>query len=50
MPTWIWILALVTLIGGPCVGVWWWLVRVPADRGEVVSSAWLDEHIRGRRD
>ena len=50
MPTWIWIPALVLTIGGPCVGIWWWLVRIPGDRGAHVSTGWLDEHIRGRRE
>lgn len=32
------------------VGVWVWLVRDPTDGGQSVSSSWLDDHIRGRRD
>jgi hypothetical protein len=34
---------------GVVVGLWWWLGRTPPDRGSHVSSAWLDEQTRGRR-
>jgi len=50
MSAWIYVPALVVLMGVPCLGLWWWLVREPGDRGASVSSTWLDEHIRGRRD
>jgi hypothetical protein len=37
-------------IGLPCVGLWWWLGRTPPDRGQFISDAWRDEHVRGRRE
>ena len=45
-----WVTAILILIGGPCVGLYWWLGRVPPDRGQYVSEGWRDEHVRGRRD
>jgi hypothetical protein len=39
------------LAGGVAVVVWAWRTRTPRDdRGKFVSSAWLDDHIRGRRE
>jgi len=33
------------------LGWWWWrTARTPPDRAKFVSSAWLDDHVRGRRE
>jgi hypothetical protein len=47
--TWQWVLALVVTIGGPAIGLWWVFAREPRARHEFVSTAWLDERLRGRR-
>lgn len=46
MTLWIAAALLGVLILGPCVGVWWLLVREPKDRREVVSEGWRDDQIR----
>jgi hypothetical protein len=38
------------VVGGGLLSVWWWRLRPPPDRGKFVSSTWLDDHIRGRRE
>lgn len=48
--TWQWVLALILTIGGPAIGLWWVLVRAPRVPNQSVSTRWLDEQLRGRRE
>jgi hypothetical protein len=41
---------LVVASGCGFVALWWWRARESPDRGKYVSSTWLDDHIRGRRE
>lgn len=38
------------LIGCVLIGILFWRVRRPVDRGDSVSNEWRDEQLRGRRE
>lgn len=48
--TWQAALFLIAGIGGGAWGLWWLFVRTPRLPRQTVSTAWLDEQLRGRRE
>jgi len=48
--TWQAALALVVMIGGGAWGLWWLFVRERRPPEQAVSTTWLDEQLRGRRE